>query len=1093
MILTERNFYFVFFRKAWMIMRITTLIILIAALHVSARTVAQKVTLSADHISFEEFFNQLKKQTGYSFLLKDGTVPADQKLDVHVTGISLEQLLDQILKPLSLSYKIDNTIVYILKENNEYKDDPPGIIEGKVLNEKGQPLEGASITVKGTYQGAQTDSKGYFRLKSDLKSAIIEVSFTGYESKTVKAVPGDLLSVILKVSTSPLDQVQIIAYGSTSKRLNIGDVSTVNAKTIAEQPVSDPLAALEGRVPGLQITQQSGVPGSAYTVLIRGQNSIANGNNPLYVIDGVPYTGNSISANVLTASILAGGNPLSSINPQDIESIDILKDADATSIYGSRGANGVILITTKMGKAGKTAVDLNVYAGSSKVTRMMPMLNTQQYLEMRREAFKNDGATPSPYVDFDLLSWDTTRYTDWQKSLFGGTAHVLNAEGTVSGGNQNTQFILSGTYNRQTTVFPGNTLYQKGAGHLGLMHTSNDQRFKINFSTLYTSENNLLPSVDYSTQIFSLPPDAPPTYDSTGKLNFANGTFVNPYALTVSTYNAKTRNLLSNMVMSYELFPHFLLRVNAGYSNLIMDEAKIYPLSSLNPTYGYTSGFTITSNENLETWILEPQMEYTLSSKFGNLNILAGGTLQQNEFNQQVFYATGFSSDQLLNSIGAASQITSFGTTKTEYRYEALFTRASYNWKEKYLLNLSARRDGSSRFGPGNQFANFGSISGGWIFSKESFFQDKFPVLSFGKLRTSYGSSGNDQIGDYQYLDSWTPLFYSYQSIIGLQPARLFNADYGWEINKKWEIGMELGFMKDHIYFSGSYYKNRSSNQLVGYPLPSITGFQTVQQNLSATVQNSGWEFILTTRNISSMNFTWTTSLNLTIPESRLISYPNLAGSSYANKYVVGSSLHLFNALQSTGVDPQTGVYTFTDVNKDGTISVPADFVPYKTVEQQYYGGLNNIFQYKNFQLTVFFQFVKQTGTNYLYGNYNPPGMLGNQPTYVLNRWRKPGDHTTTEKYTQDYSSDAYTAFVNATSGDTQVSDASFIRLKNLSFSYQLSPGTVSHLHLQALRFYIQGQNLLTITNFMGNDPENQTAWTLPPLKTLTAGIQITL
>jgi TonB-dependent starch-binding outer membrane protein SusC len=598
--------------------------------------------------------------------------------------------------------------------------------------------------------------------------------------------------------------------------------------------------------------------------------------------------------------------------------------------------------------------------------------------------------------------------------------------------------------------------------------------------------------LDNTSQAVTLPPDTPPIYDSTGKLNWAGGTFENPVALLLSTYTAETDNLISNLVLSYELASHLQIRLNSGFSNMQMNEVQTNPFASLNPAYS-TSGYSYFSNQRLKTWILEPQIEYKPSSSWGNLDLLIGSTFQQNKNNGQTLYASGFSSDELISDIGAASTITQQGVIQTEYRYEALFARIGYNWKDKYLLNLTGRRDGSSRFGPEKQFANFGSIAGGWIFSKENFFQKNLPALNFGKIRTSYGSSGNDQIGDYQYLDSWTPVFYNYQGISGLQPARLYNPNYGWELNKKWEAGLELGFLKERIYFTGSYYRNRSSNQLVGYPLPLITGFSSIQQNLAATVQNTGWEFVLNTKNISSKYFSWTTSINLTIPTTRLIAYPDIMNSPYAYIYKIGKPLNIFNAFQSTGVDPKTGLYTFTDVDKDGMISFPNDLVAEKSIQQKYYGGFNNSFQFKNWQATIFFQFVNQTGKNYLYGSYTAPGMFGNQPAWVMNRWQKPGDHTTIEQFTQDYGSAAYASYANQANSDQAVGDASFIRLKNVSISYQFSVATLSKWHIQGLKLYAQGQNLVTFTHFMGIDPENQTLQALPPLRIITGGIQITL
>ena len=1060
-----------------------------------AGTQLSGITISRKDAPLSEIFVTVYQQSGFYFLYQDEVLKGAKKVTIDVKDATIEEVLEICFagQPLTFTISEHHVIVVSRKAGTVPESEVTVWAEGKIVNEKDQPLEGANIQVKGTFKGTQSDARGNFKLKLKRDNLNLEISYTGYQSKQISAIPGQFMTISLSVSASPLDQIQVIAYGSVSKRLNIGDVASVNAKTIAEQPVSNALEALEGRVAGLQITQQTGVPGGAITVLLRGQNSIANGNNPLYIVDGVPFTGSSLSSTVLSGLITNGGNPMSTINPANIESIEILKDADATSIYGSRGANGVILITTKMGKAGRTAVDLNVYAGAGRVTRMMPLLNTPQYLEMRHEAFNNDGQTPSPYVDYDLLSWDTTRYTDWQKTLYGETSAITNAEISVSGGNQNTQFILGGGYNRQTTVFPGTFSYERGSGHVGINHSSSDQRLKINFSTMYAAENNFLPHFDNTTYALSLPPDAPHLYDSAGKLNWENGSFTNPYAIFLSPYSARTNNLISNIVLCYEFLPRLSLKINGGYSNMQMNETQTNPLISFNPAYGLTSGFSYFSNQSLETWILEPQIEYRLNSGIGNFNILVGSTFQQSLNNGQTLFANGFASDVLIGDLGAASSINQINTIDSKYRYMAVFGRVNYNWKDKYLFSLTARRDGSSRFGPDNQFAGFGSVAAGWIFSKENFFQKNVKVLSFGKLRSSYGSSGNDQIGDYQYLDSWSPVYYNYQSTAGIQPARLFNPNYGWEVNKKWEAGLELGFLKDRIYFTSSYYQNRSSSQLVGYPLPLITGFSSVQQNLAATVQNTGWEFVLTTRNTSGSHFLWTTSFNLTVPANKLLSYPNIDNSSYQYIYTVGRSLNTFKSFEYTGVDPKTGLYGFKDVNKDGVISLPSDLTPTKTVAQQYYGGLSNTLQYGNWQLTVFFQFVKQIGRNYIYANYTAPGMFGNQPTEVLDHWQKTGDRSRVEQYTQSYGSEAYAMYNNLTYSDQAVSDASYIRLKNISVSYQLSKKMLANWHMQGLRMYIQGQNLLTITHFQGVDPENQSLNSLPPLKVLTAGIQVTL
>ncbi len=379
-----------------------------------------------------------------------------------------------------------------------------------------------------------------------------------------------------------------------TKRFNTGNVVTLSNKEIERQPVGNPLNNLQGRVAGLYISQNSGVPGGSFNIQIRGQNSINNGNDPLYIIDGVPYTSQllpNLSEDILQRGrgSFVGGNPLSYINPTDIESISVLKDADATSIYGSRGANGVIIITTKRGKEGKTKVDLNLSTGISNVARKLSLLNTQQYLEMRREAFANDGANPTVADAPDLLYWDTTKYTDWQEKLIGNTAHYTNIEASVSGGSSTTQYILGANYNKSTTVFPSNYSNQKRSIHIGINNTSFNKKLKISVKANYLIGDNNLPSSDIASSIL-LPPNAPEPLNPDGTLNWANSTWpsTNPYAALKKDYTDRTTNLVSNLNLEYALTPYLSIKSSMGYTDMQTDEVLKTPITASNPQFTNT-------------------------------------------------------------------------------------------------------------------------------------------------------------------------------------------------------------------------------------------------------------------------------------------------------------------------------------------------------------------------------------------------------------------------------------------------------------------------------------------------------------------------
>jgi len=1092
-------------RLKLLLMRVnlTCLTILTLALQVQAKDVAaqERVTLHVKGATLESVLESVRKQTGYSYAVQDQYLGAGHRVSVSVDGVLLKEALDDVFRDQPYSYEIvDKIIVVKQKEwdkaesNNKSNGSPPVAVVGVVLSDLGQPLSGASVSIKATGKMTLTNEKGEFKFLGLPPKTVFVVSYIGYLTKEVVFAPDVNLEIRLSRAINLLDQAQVIAYGTTTQRLTTGDVAIVKADDIEKQPVSNPLAALEGRVPGLLITQQTGMPNGAFTVQIRGQNSIAQGNDPLYVVDGVPY-----ASELLPGLNPSGGNTLNFIDPYDIESIEVLKDADATAIYGSRGANGVILITTKKGKIGKTKFDFNVSQGASRVARQLPLLNTQQYLQMRHEAFNNDGVSPGP-TDYDLNGvWDTTSYTNWQKVMTGGTATYTSAEASISGGNATTQFLVSGGYHRETTVFPSQYSDQKGSVHLTLTNISPDQKFKMTISGNYVVDHSNLPSTDLTAVYTELAPDAPAIYNPDGSLNWAYdsagiSTWSNPYASLLPKYVATSNNLYSNANLSYQLFSGFQLVASVGYNNMEVKEIQTNPLASINPSYGITATHSNFTDNTIATWNVEPQAIYKRQLGAGKLEALLGTTILQTSVTGQNLTANGISSDALLSSLQAATSITS-ANVNSIYKYNALFTRLNYDFRDELLLNVTARRDGSSRFGPANRFANFGAVGAGWIFTKEPFIQNNLPGLSFGKLRASYGITGNDQIPDYQYLDLYSGTYLPYQSIQGLYPSNLFNPSLQWEINKKKEGGVEVGLFKDRILFSVSYFLNRSSNQLVSYALPGVTGFTSIQSNLPAVVQNKGWEVTMNATIIKSKDFSWTANFNLTIHRNKLVAYPNFATSPYQYQYVVGKPLSALKLFHSLGVNDTTGLYQFADSKGAATYnpSYTTDNNIVIDMAPQSYGGLQNTFVYKGFQLTLFIHFVKQTGRNYDY-QYSlvQPGYFGfNELKDVLNNWQTPGNVKPFQLFGEGFNQ-VYTAYSYVGTSDLGYADASFVRLKNVSVSYTIPAKARSFTHFGDCRVYIQGQNLLTITNhYKGLDPETQNVFSLPVLRVITAGLQI--
>ena len=609
-------------------------------------------------------------------------------------------------------------------------------------------------------------------------------------------------------------------------------------------------------------------------------------------------------------------------------------------------------------------------------------------------------------------------------------------------------------------------------------------------------DQNNISGTDPTREALRLAPNHPDLVDEDGNFFWGeepNFSARNPLAELSRGYELKTFNVINNLRLGYRLFDNLTFETLVGYNRIQSDELRARPLSAYNTAFlafGFTNS-AVFSTTDINSLIIEPQLKYSKTISKGKLNFLLGSTFQRSTSEKESTSASGITDESSIENIAAADEIRNSEYLYGEYQYNAGYIRINFNWDDKYVINLTGRRDGSSRFGPDNRFGNFGAIGAAWVFSNEGFVKDNLSFLSFGKLRVSYGITGSDQIPNYQYLDTYEFDGRSYLNTPGLNPTRIANPVFSWETNRKLEGGLELGLVKDRFFLSTSYYRNRSSNQLVGFDLPATTGFLSFQNNLPAVVENTGWEFELKSNNFRLGDFQWSTSANLTILRNKLVEYANIENSPFATKYEVGKPLFVRYVYQYEEVDPETGVYTFQDLNEDGEIRSGDDRAFDAAGFQDFFGGFQNTFRYKGFELDIFFQFVKQTGRDYLFSFAAPGQPNENQPTEVLNRWRNPSDVTDIQRFTQGFTP-ARSAYSLAVQGDNGVVDASFIRLKNVSLSYALPGSVTDKLRLDLLKIYIEGQNLLTFTDYIGIDPES-TALSLPPLRVLTAGIQVRL
>ncbi len=1090
------------------------------------------VSLTIKNSSLAEVLRQVSKKSGLYIYFQDADLAGHRNVSLDAKNKPVESVLHELLDERGFSWVevSENTIAVKKKlEREEGKVEMDTVstitVTGKVVDEKGEPVIGATVQVKGGKVGTITATNGDFVLNDIKANASIVVSNVSYLTEEV-AVKGRraIGRILLKGKVGELDEIVVIPYGSTTRRLTTGSSINIGAEEIEKQPVNNPLYALQGRVPGVEITPSGGVPGKTISIQIRGRNTLraeAGSADPLIVIDGLPYS-NTIPG-LRGNGTLADMSALNFINPNDIESITVLKDADATAIYGSRGGNGVVLITTKKGKIGAPRLDFNFQKGVSQVAKRIDLMDTHQYLAMRKEGLKNDGlidrlSNPAYSILYpDLMLWDQDRYTNWQDILIGGNAQYTDIQTSISGGSDLMQYIVGGNYHKETTVFPGQNADIKGGGHISLSGNSANKKFGVVFTASYMTNRNRIPAVDFTQKALSLEPNAPSAYNLDGTVNWALYTQTgdastwasDPYsAELMRKYQASVNNLTTAIQMNYQLWK-LNFKVNAGYNDLSGSSFIGIPSSSFNPSVVMILGDEIRSaehgNNSNTSMSIEPQVSFNSKLFYGTINILLGGALQSATSKTEYISVSGFPSDALIQSLDAATIINGKGNTTNQYKYNAIFSRLTYNLANRYLVNVNLRRDGSSRFGPNNQFGNFGSVGAAWIFSEEEFIKKRFNSLSFAKLRFSYGTSGNDGIGDYKYIELYQPVgnVNGYQGIKGYMSSGLFNPSYHWETTRKMEVALDLGFLKDRILLSANYFRNRSGNQLLNYPYPNLAGYGDLITNLPTLIQNTGFEFSINTSNVKKKKLTWNSTFNLTTNRNKLIKYLDIGSYSLGKDVLEGQPFYGFvDVYRSAGVNPENGLYTFKN-NKGENVENPQtnEFPKYgKDIRintlPRFYGGLSNSITFKNLTLDIFFQFCKQKGINPIFQSAAyPGGSRFNQMAELYgNQWQKPGDEKSYAKFSSLSSGSPAMVFRNYyKNSDAAYTDASFIRLKNVSMSVSIPDKWKNRMRINNLRIYLQGQNLLTFTKYKGFDPEVQSITTLPPLRTITAGVQVSL
>ncbi len=986
-------------------------------------------------------------------------------------------------------------------------------VTGKVTSsDDGTGIPGVNVLEKGTTNGTVTDSDGNYSIGIQEK-AILSFSFIGYKSQEIEIGTKNSINVVLESDITALQEVVVVGYGTQQKAEVTGSISSVNKKDLQNVSVSSFDAALQGRVVGAQVTQSSGIPGSAVRLRIRGQASISGNSEPLYIVDGVPITTGDFSKRDGAANGI-NGNALADINSNDIESMEVLKDAAAAAIYGSRAANGVVLITTKRGKSGKTIFNAGYYAGVTDVTRKLNYLNSTEWLSLFDEAYRNSNGTPLPST-YNLGRGVTPadavagKYnTNWRDQLL-RSGSVQEANLNASGGSEKTRFYVGGTYRKDESYFKGNS-YEKISARINIDHNATD-KLSIGTQTAITgTTNNQVPN-GWGTALSSALPIFP-IYNTDGTF-FGNtvpqgqNTGANPVAQIENKFTTTGLRLLNNIYLNYKINKELVFRSEFGLDVMNQfDEIYtshqnrfLFPFDYSNvPTGGQpialprvNAGSFDERRLNIINWNINNTLSYNKTFGDHKIEALLGFGAQKSSQRTTGAYTNGnagFRDNYFTNSISGlqifdqnlVNPYPTMGGYNADvdivYSFQSYFARANYVYKGKYLAGLSFRADGSSRFGPNNKFGYFPAISAGWILTQEDFIKN-IKWISFLKVRASYGLTGNAEIGNFGYLATYGGSG-GYLGQSGLAAQRIANPDLKWERNQQLDIGVEFGILDERVTGSIGFYNKNSSDLLFVEPIQSSTGFTGVLKNTGIEIRNRGLELNLSSRNISTQSITWTTDLNISTNQNEVLSTGGLPIEAFASglgesRLIKGYPVGQGFMMVSAGVDPVDGrELFFNNDNKPEKLTIEnTDYRrPVGKPFPDFFGGISNTVKYKNFELNFLFTF--QSG-NTIFDNEAKfqIGDIGNnnQRRSVLNRWQSqenPGDGKTPGLFLSGPGSG------RALNSDRFMYDASFLRLRTVSLAYNVPTEIANKLKMNSIRVFVSGQNLLLFTKFPGWDPE---------------------
>lgn len=965
-------------------------------------------------------------------------------------------------------------------------------ITGKVTDAKqGDLLSGVSVVVKGTNSGTVTGVDGTYKLTVSEKATTLIFSYLGFGTKEVP-IEGSLINISLEDGQSQsLDEVVVVGYGTRIKKDVTSSISRVTSKEFNNLPLPSFEQALQGRASGVFINSGSGKLGQALKIRIRGISSISADQQPFVVVDGVPIVSQSLGSDT------EPDNPLATINPDDIESIEVLKDAASSAIYGSRASNGVLLVTTKSGKQGKTKVNFGYYTGWSKPTRIREFLNAAQYRELFTAAAEYSGYDPA--VDFEdetgTKDWDSNNDINWSDEAFQkGNVQQYNA--SLNGGDARTKFLISLSYNNQNGIIRANRL-NRGTARINIDHTINPI-FKIGTNISLNQTNNFRVPSDNAfsnpLQLNALPP-IQPLYDQDGLYNNATIYYNNLIELEGNNKNlSKTVRTISNAFAEVTFSPYLRFRSQVGIDWNNLQESQFLGRRTLDGApdgYSYNNQVTASVFTNTNTLSFNKNI-----GEDHTLDALAGIEYQKGQTTGAGVTGLAFPSDRF-TKIASAAIISAGTSSETAFRFLSYFLRANYKFKDRYLVGASFRVDGSSRFGKDNKYGTFPAVSAGWILSQENFLKDS-RFFSFLKLRSSYGITGNAEIGNFSSRSLYQAS--AYASVSGLVPSQIGSDDLKWENTKQFDIGLDFGLFNNRISGEFDYFNKSTKNLLLNVPVPAINGYSTVTKNIG-DMTNKGVEVVLN-GTVFTGQFKWTTSINVSTYKNevtRLLA-PVPPGSRTLGRLAVGAPFGQFYGKKYMGVDPANGdaLYMMADGKTTNDFGDAADTV-LGNPNPNYYGGWNNRFSYKSFDLDIQCQFVKGGDLYNIAGIFQSVNgdYYDNQTVDQMKYWKKPGDITNIPQ-PRLYEGNG------TDKSDRWVQDGSYFRVKSVNLGYNFSKKILAPIKVESARVYVSANNLFTFTKYTGYDPEvnaqyisninlGHDFYTPPQARTITVGINVGL